>query len=473
MFAQVLSPMGTWEADVQYKFANIQSAAGLGGGYVSVPFVISGGVSYYAIVAAPTLGDDPASTPLEWQSLGSGGGGTGTMTFSGNTMTGTSGSAVVLNAATGMPVGINGSLEVLSGGTLRINEVLYNFPAYQGAANSTFINDGDGNLNWGSLTGNFLFSGSTMSGTANEELQIKAFDGNAIGLNNYLTVTGNQVGFNGIPYSFPASQGAASTFLSNDGAGNLTWVPGSGGSTGTITFVGNSMTGSAGSNIVIAAATGNVIKLNSDTDINGNLAINTVPYAFPSSQGALNTVLVNNGAGGLSWSSVTGTGTVTSLSSADLSPLFLTSVATTTTTPAITYTLEPASAHAFWCGPTTGGFGTPSYRAIDSSDIPLDLGAKTFSGAVTIAEGGGIVLPTLLTAVNAMAGTIRLDANGEATFITTQYGANSFPSFWAIDQVSGVLYRSASSVGQFTISSSLGAADAGKLIGFVIINPNT
>ena len=36
--------------------------------------------------------------------------------------------------------------------------------------------------------------------------------------------TGNLVRINNVPYSFPAAQGAASTFIQNDGAGNLSWA---------------------------------------------------------------------------------------------------------------------------------------------------------------------------------------------------------------------------------------------------------
>lgn len=43
-------------------------------------------------------------------------------------------------------------------------------------------------------------------------------------------------GFNGVPYNWPSSQGASSTFPQNDGSGNITWVAVSGGS-GTVTSV--------------------------------------------------------------------------------------------------------------------------------------------------------------------------------------------------------------------------------------------
>ncbi len=57
---------------------------------------------------------------------------------------------------------------------------------------------------------------------------------------------------------------------------------------------------------------------------------------------------------------VGGGGTVTDFSSGNLSPLFTTSVATSTSTPALTYALTNAAAHTFF-GNFTGSIGAPSY----------------------------------------------------------------------------------------------------------------
>lgn len=57
-----------------------------------------------------------------------------------------------------------------------------------------------------------------------------------------------------------------------------------------------------------------------------------------------------------------GTGTVTSFSSGNLSPLFTTSVATSTTTPALTYTLSTVAQNSVFAGPASGGAGVPSFQ---------------------------------------------------------------------------------------------------------------
>lgn len=78
----------------------------------------------------------------------------------------------------------------------------------------------------------------------------------------------------------------------------------------------------------------------------------------------------DDGAGG-------GSGTVTSVSSGNLSPLFTVNVATATTTPAFTFTLTNAAQNAVLAGPASGGAGAPSYRALTEADIPTISIAKT------------------------------------------------------------------------------------------------
>ncbi len=60
----------------------------------------------------------------------------------------------------------------------------------------------------------------------------------------------------------------------------------------------------------------------------------------------------------------TGSGTVTSFSAGDLSPLFTTTEATATTTPALTFTLSNFAAHTF--------FGNNTVRLLRREPRPLD-----------------------------------------------------------------------------------------------------
>lgn len=65
-----------------------------------------------------------------------------------------------------------------------------------------------------------------------------------------------------------------------------------------------------------------------------------------------------------------GSGTVTTFSAGTLAPLFTTSVATATTTPALSFALTNAAQNSIFAGPPTGGAGVPSYQT-----------APTFSAA--------------------------------------------------------------------------------------------
>jgi hypothetical protein len=87
--------------------------------------------------------------------------------------------------------------------------------------------------------------------------------------------------------------------------------------------------------------------------------------------------------------SSTSGGTLTSFSSGNLSPLFTTSVATSTTTPVQTFALTNAAANTVF-GNATGSSAAPSYGQIVNGQITnstIDLTTKV-TGALPIANGG-------------------------------------------------------------------------------------
>lgn len=79
------------------------------------------------------------------------------------------------------------------------------------------------------------------------------------------------------------------------------------------------------------------------------------------------------------------TGTVTNFSSGDLSPLFTTSEATTTTTPALTFSQVSQTQNKVFASPD-GSSGNPTFRAIAVNDVPT-LNQNTTGSAATLTTG--------------------------------------------------------------------------------------
>ncbi|KUJ54631.1 beta strand repeat-containing protein [Chryseobacterium aquaticum] len=84
-----------------------------------------------------------------------------------------------------------------------------------------------------------------------------------------------------------------------------------------------------------------------------------------------------------------GSGTVTNFSAGDLSPLFTTTEATTTTTPALSFTLTNAGANTFF-GNTTGSATAPSYNT--ASNLSSVAGSASATSPVTISGGNNALV---------------------------------------------------------------------------------
>jgi len=105
-------------------------------------------------------------------------------------------------------------------------------------------------------------------------------------------------------------------------------------------------------------------------------------------------------------------GTVTSFSSGNLSPLFTTSVANPTTTPALSFNLSSQSANLVFAGPTGGGAAAPTFRSLVSADIP-SLGYLT-----SITNASPSLGTTLISESNAPIPSIKSVSAGGNVSIT-------------------------------------------------------
>ncbi|MBI2966931.1 MAG: hypothetical protein HYY40_03845 [Bacteroidetes bacterium] len=104
--------------------------------------------------------------------------------------------------------------------------------------------------------------------------------------------TGNILRINDVPYSFPAVQGAASDFLQNDGAGNLTWAAGG---SGTVT----SVTGTVP--VYSSGGTTPAISLQGTA---GGIFYGTGGGSNISAAGSAGEVLISGGAGAPAWTTI-------------------------------------------------------------------------------------------------------------------------------------------------------------------------
>ncbi len=103
------------------------------------------------------------------------------------------------------------------------------------------------------------------------------------------------------------------------------------------------------------------------------------------------TVFISNLGAVKSWLGLSGGGTVSSFSSGNLSPLFTTSVANPTTTPALSFSLSNAGANTYF-GNATGSSAAPSFTAAgaltktDDINVTLTLGGSPTTALLNAAS---------------------------------------------------------------------------------------
>lgn len=140
------------------------------------------------------------------------------------------------------------------------------------------------------------------------------------------------------------------------------------------------------------------------------------------------------------WATPGGVGTVTSFSSGNLSPLFTTSVATATSTPALTFTISNAAQNSVLAGPLSGGPGPPTYQTLPSFTITNLAGTcgsctsatttsiagnVTFSTGLSTTGAGTIASPYVVTTTGAGATTLASVAAGLAPASSGNYDFNN------------------------------------------------
>ena len=181
-----------------------------------------------------------------------------------------------------------------------------------------------------------------------------------------------------------------------------------------------------------------------------------------------------NGTAWTSLSSSGGSGTVTSVSSADLSPVFTSSVANATTTPSLSYSLSTATAHTF-LGNSTGSSATPTYSKVGVNDLSATGTASATNflrgdGTWAAPSGGGSNVAYTYTSqsssTTAVAGTAYIAATDGITFTLPSSPATGATIRIVVPHTFTSVGINFGSKGGFgAVSFSVFAASATKIVG--------
>ena len=111
----------------------------------------------------------------------------------------------------------------------------------------------------------------------------------------------------------------------------------------------------------------------------------------------------------------TGSGTVTSVSSGNLSPIFTSTVTSSSTTPGISYSLSNATAHSF-LGNNTGSSAAPTYTTVGPQDLANTGGTASSS---TFYRGDGQWISNVTTQGNTFNGANQLVQTNSSSLVST------------------------------------------------------
>ena len=126
----------------------------------------------------------------------------------------------------------------------------------------------------------------------------------------------------------------------------------------------------------------------STTPIAGSVAYGNGTTLGYTAAGTTGQVLTSNGAGTPTWTTASGTGTVTSVGLALPTNEFTITNSPVTGSGTLTGSWKTQANHSIFAGPITGGPLAPTFRALDSSDVPGVDASKVVTGILGVSRGG-------------------------------------------------------------------------------------
>lgn len=195
---------------------------------------------------------------------------------------------------------------------------------------------------------------------------------------------------------------------------------------------------------------------------NGSTGFTLSTAQYPATAGTSGNVMTSDGINWTSAAPASG-GTVTDFSAGDLSPLFTTTEATTTTTPALSFVLTSAAATTVF-GRAAGTSGAPTYS---TSPQFLAIGNLTTNGFVKTGGGVGTLsvdTSTYLTANQNISLTGDVTGGPSATSIATTIGSNKVTlANMATITTDSILGRATAATGNVEVLTALPFAYTGDV----------